>query len=65
MFPLIGIAELIGIVLLSAAIIIPFWRIFRKAGFSKWLSLLTIIPLVDLVVLYYVAFRKWTDPKFS
>ena len=59
MFPMIGLIELIGIILLSAVIIFPFWKIFRKAGFSKWLSLLTVIPIVDLVVLYYVGLAKW------
>jgi hypothetical protein len=29
----------------------PYWVIFRKAGFSPWLSLLILIPLVNLVVL--------------
>ena len=59
MFPMMGSIELIGIILLSVVIIFPFWKIFRKAGFSKWLSLLTIIPIVDLVVLYYVGLAKW------
>ena len=39
--------------------LIPYWKIFSKAGFSGWLSLLMVIPLVNLVVLYYVAFANW------
>ena len=32
--------------------------------FSPWLSLLTMIPLVNLLVLYYVAFARWPQkPK--
>ena len=58
MFPLMGSIELIGILLLSAIIIFPFWKIFQKAGFSKWLSILTVIPIVDLAVLYYVGLAK-------
>ena len=39
--------------------LIPYWKIFSKAGFSGWLSLLMVVPLVNLVVLYYVAFTNW------
>ncbi len=59
MFPLMGSIELIGILLLSVIIIFPIWKILRKAGFPTWLSLLTVIPIVDLVVLYYVGLAKW------
>lgn len=42
-----------------AIVIIPFWKIYEKAGFSKWLSLLMIVPVVNLIVLYVVAFSTW------
>ena len=58
MFPLIGAMELLGIILFSLAIIFPLWKIFQKAGHSKWLSVLTVIPFVDLAVLYYVGLAK-------
>ncbi len=45
----------IGIVI----VIIPFWKIYAKAGFSKWLSLLMVVPIVNLIVLYVVAFSTW------
>ena len=41
----------------------PFWIIYEKAGFSKWLSLLNVVPLANLNVLYYVAFAKWPVPN--
>jgi len=40
-------------------IIVPFWIIFSKAGHSKWLSLLMIIPLVNVIAIYYLAFSEW------
>ena len=44
--------------------VIPYWKIFSKAGFSGWLSLLMLIPLINLIVLYIVAFSEWkTIPK--
>ena len=42
-----------------ALILPPFWNIFAKAGFSPWLALLMLVPLVNLVVLYVVAFSRW------
>ncbi len=42
-----------------AIVIIPFWFICKKAGFSPWLSLLNVIPLGNLVLLYVLAFSDW------
>jgi len=39
--------------------VIPYWVIFRKAGFAPALSFLVGIPLVNLIVLYYIAFSDW------
>lgn len=47
-------------VLVAVAVgIIPYWKIFSKAGFSPWLALCMLIPVVNLVVLYVVAFSRW------
>lgn len=42
-----------------AIVIVPFWFICKKAGFSPWLSLLNIIPLGNLVLIYVLAFSEW------
>ncbi len=42
-----------------AIVIVPFWFICKKAGFSPWLSLLNIIPLGNLVLIYVLAFSDW------
>jgi hypothetical protein len=56
--------HLLLIAVLAFAVFLPYWQIFKKAGFSPWLSLLMLIPFVDLVALYYLAFAKWrTNPK--
>jgi glucan phosphoethanolaminetransferase (alkaline phosphatase superfamily) len=55
MFPIIGAICLVGL----AIILIPFWFICKKAGFSPWLTLLNIIPLGNLVLLYVLAFADW------
>ncbi len=55
----VGAPEIVFVLLIVTLIIVPFAMIFDKAGFSKWLSLLMIIPLVNYVVLYAVAFSQW------
>ena len=55
MIPMIMVFGLICV----AIIIIPFWFICKKAGFSPWLSLINIIPLGNLVLLYVLAFGEW------
>jgi hypothetical protein len=46
-------------VVFMAIIIIPFWFVCKKAGFSPWLSLLNLIPLGTLILLYILAFAEW------
>jgi hypothetical protein len=52
------VAGLMAILVLPI-FVIPFWKIFSKAGFAGALSLLMIVPLVNLIVLYIVAFSEW------
>lgn len=47
-----------GLIML-VIIMIPYWMIWKKAGFSPWLSLLMLLPLVNLVMLYVLAFSEW------
>jgi hypothetical protein len=42
-----------------AIVIIPFWFICKKAGFSPWLSLLNIVPFGSLILCYVLAFAEW------
>lgn len=55
----IGPAECLLLVLTSGILIIPFWRIFAKAGYPAALALLMLIPMVNLLMLYFLAFADW------
>jgi hypothetical protein len=44
---------------LTLLIILPWWFIFSKAGYSRWLSLLMAIPIVNWVMVYFLAFSTW------
>lgn len=62
--PMYGVAGWGGghwlVMLLGAVVVlVPFWKIFSRAGFSGWLSLLMLVPLINLIVLYVIAFSNW------
>jgi len=40
-------------------IVVPCWRIVGKAGYSGALSLLVLVPLVNIILLWVFAFSKW------
>jgi hypothetical protein len=46
-------------------LVIPFWQIFKKAGFSPWLSVLMAVPLVNALTLYFLAFARWPNAERS
>jgi len=50
---------LVFLVVIMAVIIVPFWFICKKAGFTPWLSLLNLVPLGTLILLYVLAFAEW------
>jgi hypothetical protein len=47
------------ILIFLAIIIVPFWFICKKAGFSPWLALLNIVPMGNLILIYVLAFAQW------
>jgi hypothetical protein len=55
LLPFMGFMVLVG----GLVYIIPFWMIFKKAGFSPWLVLLLFVPLANIIVLYILAFSEW------
>jgi hypothetical protein len=55
----------LGIYWLIVAVIavVPFWRICKRVGHSPWLSLLILLPLANLVFIYYLAFSEWPSAR--
>jgi hypothetical protein len=64
----IGLPEVLfvaGFTFSFFVIVIPFWQIFKKAGFSPWFSVLMAIPLLNAVVLYFLAFANWPNAEIQ
>lgn len=51
------------IVLVVLTTVVPYWFIFSKAGFSGALSLLMLIPVVNIIMLFFLAFAEWPALK--
>lgn len=50
--------------LVAAAIIVfPFWRICEKAGYPGILGLLVLIPLINVIFIYWLALADWPNAR--
>ncbi len=58
-----GFPGLVMFLIMAVLIILPFWFIFSKAGHSKWLSLLMVVPVVNIVMVYFLAFSTWPNQR--
>ena len=45
--------------ILSLLQLVAFWKILGRMGFPSWLAIMASIPLVNLVLLYYLALSPW------
>ena len=54
---------LFWLLIVGLIIVLPFWKIFAKAGFSGVLAVLMIIPIVNLFMIFYLAFAEWPALK--
>jgi hypothetical protein len=43
----------------GAIVLVPFWRICERAGYPGPLSLLILVPLVNIGFLYFLGFSRW------
>ncbi|HEY1757906.1 MAG TPA: hypothetical protein VGG72_21225 [Bryobacteraceae bacterium] len=55
---MMSIFAVFGIIMI-AVVMIPYWFIWKKAGFSPWLSLIMLVPLGNIIMLYVLAFSDW------
>ncbi len=60
----LGPTEFIIILIIFVIIILPVWfisKIINKAGFSGWFSLLSLVPLLNIIALWVFAFVEWPN----
>ena len=47
------------IVVIGLAVVIPFAKLLPRAGIPSWVAILAFIPLVPLILLWVLAFKRW------
>jgi hypothetical protein len=55
----IGLPELLVLVFVAAILVVPFWRIFSKAGYPGVLSIAMLIPLLNIGMWFFLGFSEW------
>ena len=63
----VGIPEAMVVIYILAMALLVIWpaaRICRRIGFPRWLGILAVLPLANVVLLWYVALAHWpkADP---
>lgn len=58
----LGMRELVVVIFTLAVfvgILWPYARIFSRAGYSPWICLLMLVPIVNLIALWVFAYAQW------
>ncbi|PSF08460.1 hypothetical protein [Marinobacter halophilus] len=45
--------------MMAVVVVVPVWRICQRAGYPGWMGVLILIPFVNLLLLYFLAFANW------
>jgi hypothetical protein len=54
---------LVWIALVVAAVLLPACRICIKAGYPSWAGIFALVPLLNVLFLWFVAFSEWPLEK--
>jgi hypothetical protein len=63
----VGVPEVVIILAIFSVGLVLAWpagRICSRIGFSPWLGLLAVVPIVNVLLLWYVAFAPWPRAPF-
>ena len=55
----IGVPELLILFLIVVPLVIPACLICRKAGYSPWLGLVSIVPFTCFILIWFLALASW------
>ena len=63
-FYYLSVGQWIAIAVFCVASLVPAARILRRAGLSLWWSIFLVIPLVNVLALWALAYSRWpaADP---
>ena len=56
---MMGAGHWLWMLVIAVVVVIPAWRICQRAGYPGFMGLLILIPLLNLALLYFLAFANW------
>ncbi len=54
-----GVFGLVPVLILLALVVIPYWKIWQRTGHSGAWGLLMLVPFVNIISLWVLAFKEW------
>lgn len=54
-----GPLELLVILVMVGIVVLPMWRICAKAGYPGWIGLAALVPFLNILLLFFLAFADW------
>lgn len=45
--------------IVAVIIVVPVWKICKRAGYPGPLGLLILVPMLNIALLYFIAFSDW------
>ena len=64
----VGVPELIVILAILSMGLVVVWpavRICSRLGFSPWLGILAVVPIANVILLWFVAVTPWPRPPLG
>lgn len=59
----LGLPEIIIVAVAAVLFVWPATKICAKAGYSPWLGLAIIVPVLNLLLLWYLALADWPSRR--
>ena len=59
----VSLWQLLIILIMLAIPLILFMPILKKAGFTRWWSLIFFVPVVNIIMFWVFAFIEWPNEK--
>ena len=54
-----GAFDALFIVVLLVLVVVPYWKLWQRTGHSGAWGLLMVVPLVNIISLWVLAFKRW------
>jgi hypothetical protein len=58
-----GLPEFLILVVIVGVSVVPAARICTKAGYPAWLGAVAIVPVLNVILAFFLAFAKWPIEK--